>query len=890
MKRIFTRLGKKKLSATSLITTLLVLVVLSTIVIAFLQSMSVERNVARSVKNRLTAELAAQSGLSAAQSWLDVAISTNRNFIVSATNFATNSCPVLLIGLREATIDSNLFPMVSGNMAEYLSNRTTTGALSSYLDACTNPDSSHTANLNVGGSLIQTTNSTSYFRAPWVYLTNSDGNTTRYAFLLMDEQARFNPCLHQGTSDSVRTNSGRTAAEIRIDSPGAPFAGQPAALADFLAGQTNVLTAASLAQSLGASQAANKHLLSIHHAVDEDVIPAGYMDGHSEFVSFPDAGKPKYRLNDLATNVVYGATAEQRAAKIAAIISTNLSGFGNRDPSLVLSGEDPSGQKYVRRLAANIVDYIDPDSTPTSVDGEPAGRELAAYVVGVGERNTWVSESPLPPYSIVLRSDFFFQLWNPYTSPVSGTIRFKVFNRQTVMMPSGGISADFDDFESPDITVSLLPNEFQAVKAGSATQTFSNPGTRPSSSSTTYPTWAATSSSSSSLTGHPAFSMTWNGAVLDRNRRAPMFAPASAGLVRTTPGKKFGPVGSIRWNFNFAPANSPNTVADPRGNWLSQSDWAGFTNFTNALWQGRESDSLNQSGEDFHSTWASRDYVRANPANLGQPMRSAGDDPTSVPSQYAASDATNAPAYIANAAMISIGELGHVFDPAQVDDSGSAVLSGNIPPSYARAAGGRSLRIGQPEFSFASPNNWDQPGHRAIELLDLFSVNPPGTNYPQYDLTNSPVMQGRVNANTAPAELLQAVFEGVAITNDAGIPRSTNISGQIAAAIIAARPFSRISDLNKALEAFVQGTNYSPAIASAGNSLAVMDRGREELFSRTVNLLGTQSRAFRIFVIGQALDARQRQVGQSVIEASLELVPSTNSAGFHQIITYKRQE
>jgi len=877
--------------ASSLVTTLLVLVILSTIVVAFLQSMSVERSVARSVKNRFTAELAAQSGLSAAQTWIDSAISTNRNFIVSATTVATNYCPVVLIGLREATVDSNMFPMISGNMPDYLSNRTSPGALSNYLFTRTNLNSSNTVNLNVGGSLIQPTNSTTYFRAPWVNITNSDGSAAaRYAFIVMDEQARFNPFLHQGTSGSARTNYGRSAAEIRVDSPGAPFVGQLAALTNFVNGQTNVITPATLAQYLGASCATNKHLLSIHRAVDEDVIPAGYTDTNSVFANYADSGKPKYRINDLATNTAYGATAEQRALNIAGIISCNLTGFGKRDPSMVLSGEDPTGQKYARRLAASIVDYIDTDSTPTLVDGEPAGRELAAYVVGVGERNTWVSETGSGPYSIAIQSEFFAQLWNPFTFGVSGTISFGVFNRQTINLAGGNPSTDFQDFQSASMQVDLRPNEFKVIKVGAVTQNISGLPVRPSSSISNYPTWVATSSSSSSLTGHPAFSMTWNGVVLDMNRRSPMFGPAAAGLVRTSPGGSFGPVGALRWNFNFTPANSPNTVADPRGNWLSQSDWAGFINIANALWQGRESDSLNQAGENFNSKWANRDYVRANPANLGQPIASAGADPTSVPSQYAASDATNAPAYIANAAMVSIGELGNVFDPAQVDDSGAAT-SGGSPANFTRAMGGRSLRVGQPEFSFASTNNWDQPGRRAIQLLDLFSVNPLGTNYPQYGLTNSPVMRGRVNVNTAPAELLRAVYEGVAITNDAGISKSTNISGQIADAIIAARPYSRISDLNKALAAFVQGTNYSPAIANtSGNALAVMDQGREELFSRTVNLLGTQSRAFRIYVVGQSLDANQHQVGQSVIEASLELAPSTNSTGLRQITTYKRQE
>ena len=52
--------------ASALITTLLVLVVLSTICVAFMQSMSIERSVAKSAKNKLQAELAAQAGVDTA--------------------------------------------------------------------------------------------------------------------------------------------------------------------------------------------------------------------------------------------------------------------------------------------------------------------------------------------------------------------------------------------------------------------------------------------------------------------------------------------------------------------------------------------------------------------------------------------------------------------------------------------------------------------------------------------------------------------------------------------------------------------------------------------------------------------------------------------------------
>ena len=67
--------------AASLITTLLVIVVLSTIVVAFLQSMSIDRLTANSSRSMLQAELAARAGLNSAIAQLLTAIGTNNAFV-----------------------------------------------------------------------------------------------------------------------------------------------------------------------------------------------------------------------------------------------------------------------------------------------------------------------------------------------------------------------------------------------------------------------------------------------------------------------------------------------------------------------------------------------------------------------------------------------------------------------------------------------------------------------------------------------------------------------------------------------------------------------------------------------------------------------------------------
>ena len=54
---------KYRNKASALLTTLFVLVVLSTIVLAFMESTSLERKISRSIKDTYQAELAAEAGL-----------------------------------------------------------------------------------------------------------------------------------------------------------------------------------------------------------------------------------------------------------------------------------------------------------------------------------------------------------------------------------------------------------------------------------------------------------------------------------------------------------------------------------------------------------------------------------------------------------------------------------------------------------------------------------------------------------------------------------------------------------------------------------------------------------------------------------------------------------
>jgi Tfp pilus assembly protein PilX len=896
----------------ALVVTLIVMVVLAVVAVAFMQNTSLDRSSARSVANVYRAKLAADSGLAEAMGLLQVAISNNRAFIVTETNHSADRSPVLLVGSNDATITTNLFPILSGSLDEYLSNRDSLDSLKTYLDKRLSTNPMDTVDLNMGSlRFIQATHSPDWYRAPWTYVTNvsSSGgslvtNVFRYAFLVLDEQARLNPLLHRGFEATARTNFGRTAQEVRVDTDGARIVADENAIESILQASNQITTPQTLAFLSGTDFEAIKHLVSVHRAIDEDIIPSGYLvttESGTNFMAYSDGGKPKYNLNDLATNTTHGASPEERAKKIAGIISANLPEFHRRDKGSVAA--DLSADLYLTRIAASIVDYIDDDDRPTAgLNGEPAGKDLQPYTVMVAERNSWVSETSSAPYVIDIRSEFFVQLWNPYTTEVNGVVQFEVGNRQFIELRGlGGGQFDFDGFSSAPVPVTLRPNEMRAFSLGGANQLFTNTVTRPSSSPATYPTWTNTSAGSSSLTGNPQFVMSWNASIADMSRCSTngvtMAAPAMTGLRRLGPGNQFGPVGIQRITFNFAPQNAPNSVADPRANYICSTDFTALNNISLARWQGRQTDTAGRS-QNLETTWRFRDFVAASAAE-GVAMTSLSQDPTAIPSTWSPAVGQAAPVFIRNDRMLSIGELGNIFDPALVNNFGEAT-QGGAAESYFRHVGGRSLRIGQPESPF-----WDRGGQRAMQLLDLFTVNPLGTNVTELAssaYTNVPVMRGRINANTAPRAVLESVFTGITLTADEVLGAPEVDSSMLADTIISNRPYSRVSDFYKAVSSFADGANYSPAIpnvtvtidnTNAGTvdnytAMRAMDRAREEVFAKSVNLLGTQSRAFRVFVVGEALDRQTNALSRARLEAFVELKPLDGQSTFVQEVKMKK--
>jgi hypothetical protein len=850
-------------------------VILSTIIVAFMQSTSLDRLTAKSARNVLQAELSARAGLQSAINQILIAAGTNRSFVTGSTNLSTTNAPLVVIGQTNLTDPQQVMPLVSirpDRLDSFLQSGWTTSLAGLLADLA----GTNSTDINGRAGIIQSTNIS--YRAPWVEISSASGQRIgRYAFVVVDEDARANPLLHTGSGNmSDPTNWYTGPGDVVLTNASAPILTVDEQT-QILSISNHLLTPESLAQGFAdrAAYERVKHLLTIQTNATYDAIPAGLAEG----------GRAKHNINDLATNSAPGAT--ERADRIAEIISSNLPAFSSRDPSL--RGNTLDETRYLRRLAAGVVDYIDPDSAPTSVNGgEPAGRDLFPLVTAVAERFRRAALDPNAA-STAIESQCFVQVWNPYTTAIvldNQPLRFVVRNRMKVLFGIG-FPIPFDDYDQTIVTnVIIRPNEFVVLEFPSVSQTWESPGP-----TADVPHWDPGPSGNGDETTHSPFEFYLGNLLVDMNRRLPVGPDvAISGMVRQAVTLSDT---NNHWQASFVPTQSsaPNWrfVGDSRATFLSNYDWPTLGNpgySSGSRWKGRQENTLPRY-QEFQAHWVNRDFVRRDPS-LGTVPTGVDQTPAQAVSAYdGVDDAAAAPAVLANGAMQSIGELGHIFDPAQAADNLSAPVSSQSPINNKISGGGRTLRIGQPEFRTATADNWSTNGRRAIELLDLFTVNATNATSAGY-----PAAIGRINPNTASPEVLAAVLSGIQVTSDSGIPgASLRPVADVAANIISNRPYSRLSELYKAMQSFADGEDYAPSFAvSVGGgttNLAAVDRVREEAFGKLVQHLTVQSRTYRIFAVGESFDAGGKPRGRATIEA-IVFFRNEPGGGLRPIITFQR--
>ena len=627
--------------------------------------------------------------------------------------------------------------------------------------------------------------------------------------------------------------------------------------------------------------------------------------------SYANGGSSKLSLNRLIN-----LTAPSNVASIAAVISNNLpdfasiraGGFTNSSGGGATNTNAYTRSAYYLTLAANIVDNIDADSTPTT-DGtalstnriRPVYRGVDSYpfVNEISKRYLLTSTSPMTISGINglgyrVETTDYLELWNPSSqSTQAGTLTFLAVHGQPATLGFSNISftnplwasnssgSVLNGVTSNNLAVPVIsPNGFVTLACATTTNLFFYGST------TNPPVFTLTQEFTNSR-----YFVAWNGVYYDA---------AMGGIRRNS--------GSLTLNSPANRANLPSFIyatsagnftnpaaGDPRATiYLSQvQDFNAYVG--NATFGGRNV----RAG----SVAANKEYYEVTPNNWPDGGHSSprGSSPTSdnqIPTSFAPINTNLPPGRISNAGSLSnICELGGVFDPIQWGDTSLGVWQGkwtNLSISASNNntyGGGTSLRIGRAEHSkfaftnFAgSTNAIPNMGGSAAALLDLFCVSNGNTSGGPFRTG------GKINLNTAPAPVLRALAGGILLTNDqAQQPRNAAIPPAMAEAFAqgvmrfrSQYPFltpSHLSFIGTATNwpnttswpsNAVFGNTNSIALSSApGNTYgtnarinvtAWNDQAAEEWFTKIYNLSTVQSENYRAYIVAQLVDSNRTPI------------------------------
>lgn len=273
---------------------------------------------------------------------------------------------------------------------------------------------------------------------------------------------------------------------------------------------------------------------------------------------------------------------------------------------------------------------------------------------------------------------------------------------------------------------------------------------------------------------------------------------------------------------------------------------------------------------------------------------------------YSTTDAgnTNAPLFVRNGPMQSIGELGHITDPARVAGSGGINLS---------RGGGRTLRVGQPEHPSwfdARPTNASRTW-TSWRLADVFTTTSASNSATTTNAAGVPtnalgVARGLTNASgqivaipglVNPNGILRdggaawrAALHGLSfhpVTGGAGDKVMAAKAADVDAVVTNAR--ARLTNISAAglptgtLNAFWERGEISElSLLNSGSGLAgvaltnVLDRGREELVRRSIELITPRGSVFSVYVVGEALQvsgSTTNVVGSVRLKETFQLEP-----------------
>jgi len=810
---------------------------LTLLLVGLMTVLTLERKTARSYSNAARADLAIESGLSVALATITEIAKRDDSIVFRVEDpiAPTVSATERPLGFREqfftyGAVHENGnwrgLPLFSGSSETALGgSRIQADLLKTTLTAYSN-EAVQLGRLSKHDQNIP--------RAKWVDVPAADpkGYNMRYSFWIEDLGGRID-AKHAGSEPS---NLGLSTAELDMTTvlnPATASGSVPVVLKD----KRNLLrTAASVRPLLSEEQAKRLEPYIQYYAAPQIIrpramIPRGF--------GYPGEGTPAPDLNDFV--------AAANVEGIASHISSNLPNFSNR------KGGFPASEDYLKTLAASIIDYADTDSNATIGTGY-RGVDSYPFVNELFDRYAWTGGTPT---TVKIEVETFVELWNPSNQDITGVVFFVNQNKHEIRVPPGAAQkfTDSKNYVSPGTTIPA--NGFRVLSLGMTEYSF--PASQDFPPSELIFNETTTSN----------YSLRWFGRTVDFAR---------GGLQRTSGNLRFGD-SARKWKGNSSPAldYSIGQTGDPRASCYVNT-WVFANNYgENTNWGGRclkRSISNTNYNEVRLVDWADSGTNSTPGAASGSDARR----PNQV--TLPANQPERAPTFISNAGSYnSLGEIGNIFDPAQLTNVNSSTPVGNP-----NAGGGFTLAIGRPEFGA-----FDKDGQRSAQLLDLFSIRP--------DPSASVVVGRPININTAPREVLRALVAGVVNNGDPATPAvvpptNTDIADVFADFVISQRtvyPLRGNSDLNNIRKNpntirnpqapadtpfFGSRDAYKPGTAPP---TSWDDAGREELLRRTLNLVNFTSKTFRIVVAGEARDQSGEVIGRATREYHYSVEPRRNS-------------
>jgi hypothetical protein len=875
-------------SGSAMVITLLVITVLSIIVTSFLTSMAMERLTSQSYVNVLRADLAAQAGFSDAVHRL---ISADAEYPVSAYE-------ALPIGYRGQILSAPFLTLVKPNTTwDAVAERRR--YLASIRDPSSPPPSAEdwdTVDINMdlsshhGGwiGLRDAEGARRTIPVEWIYLHDASGVVTgRYAFWVDDESSRIN----MQTAGSVASSGGNhphdrldgsTPQEISIHS----LFVTPETVGKFLSFRGSILEPW-------------RGMLA-YRQVPPDVSWSASTD-------------------DLRANLAWGAIADERgalgvrklelnawAAKAATFTSpagrdaiaqkvVALGDFINEaDPTFANRFFDDASddsheadrRQYCIKLAANIQDYIDPDSQPTVIRHDLGGWLAPPDPAAIGEGApdappAAFGKEVVPaigeyvghyyPENGALRIDHTFEVWNLHAAPMNlaslGQVRILVAERNDVTPGTGSTAPDPDLPGEPGNPPLVLPVPATSIPAGKYALLSTVPSGHPE-----YGKWVVGTPERIALSrNEPAYAYGSSGLRMEGDQLATAADVDTEVLLANEHGyldiqarvaqqgvSTFSAGGGARTIasqfFGNDPSSSGNNTdrgypldsGDPRSGtevFPTYSEGGGAP--SSIAWRRNTANAQNATRLGGDSNGGSFGILPANTGDSGGYV----PEPVPTPDMNSAMDAVSV---IRNGPMRTIGELGYIYDPAFNG-------KGFHNPSVRKRGGFRTLAIGSTTGEKAGPALLAHVtgASRASRLLELFCTN----EFRQGILLNSVL---RDPSNRPWRALLAELKTQMNNAPDAIFPAqrdphfaagaSVDADKLIEALTTHGTPFLNIGQLadldifNKGTDLF--GGNFELKQDAANKELT--DRGREEIFRHLAGLVTLKGSVFRVYAVGQA--------------------------------------